>query len=364
MQMSGRGRWRLVTGCGLSAGLITSFVPRSPLPGTPVVLAQQPADKTSAFEEEFEKGRQLLQRREYFEALKSLQRANQLAGGHSAECYLAMARAMQGMKAYQNAVNSAQTAIELAAGDSRLLARAHSVRGLALESLAEKDATKLRDAESEFRQALTVDPDSIVADLHFNLGFVLMRQRRDDEGIAEMKRELELRANGTTAERARELIANPRRARESYAPDFSLVSSEGERISLESLRGRVVLLDFWGTWCAPCVRALPSIRKLQKEHANAPFIIVGISSDEDERTWRAFTAKNGMVWPQYLDSDRHLQRTFGVNAFPSYVLIDREGIERLRISGTSFDRAAALSSEIEKQLKSSPPLERDGRDRP
>jgi peroxiredoxin/Tfp pilus assembly protein PilF len=349
--VSGRRGWRLVAACGVSVGLLVSFAPRSPWTGGPIVLARQAPDKTQAFEEAFERARQLLQRREYFEALKSFQGANQLAGGRSAECYLAMAQAMVGMKAYQNAVNTAQTAIELAPADSRLQARAHSVRGLALESLAEKDATKLGGAESEFRQALIADPESRVADLHFNLGFVLMRQGRDDEGIVEMKRELELRENGTTADRARELMANPRRARESYAPDFSIVSSEGERISLESLRGKVVLLDFWGTWCAPCVRALPSIRKLQKEHADAQFVIVGISSDEDERTWRAFTAKNGMVWPQYRDRDKGIQRTFGVSAFPTYVLLDREGIERLRISGTSFDRARALSSEIEKQLR-------------
>src|SRR5262249_4216967 len=164
----------------------------------------------------------------------------------------AMARAMHGMKAYQNAVGNAQTAIDLGQGDSRLLARAHSVKGLSLQLLAEQDATKLAEAEQEFRQALIVDPDSLTADLHFNLGFILMLQRRDDEGIAEMKREIELRPHGTTAERARELINNPRRAREKYAPEFSMVASNGQTLTLESLQGKVVLLDFWDTSCRPC----------------------------------------------------------------------------------------------------------------
>ena len=116
-----------------------------------------------------------------------------------------------------------------------------------------------------------------------------------------------------------------------------------------------MLLDFWGTWCAPCVQALPAIRNLQKDRARAPFVIVGISSDEDERAWRTFTAKNGMVWPQYRDEDRRIQRTFGVNAFPTYILIDPQGIERFRMSGTGYKRDSALSSAVDKQLKGLPP---------
>jgi tetratricopeptide (TPR) repeat protein len=323
----------------------------SNLQQAPAEAPRPKVDTSQAFEAEFERGRQLLQRREYFDALKAFQRANQLAGGRSAECHLAMARAMHGMKAYQNAVGSAQSAIELAQGDSRLLARAHSVKGLALQSLAEKEPARLPEAETEFRQALAVDPDSLVADLHFNLGFVLMLQGRDAEGIAEMKRELEIRANGTTAERARELIANPRRARENYAPEFSIVSADGASITSESLRGKVVLLDFWDTSCQLCVRALPAIKKFQKAHAADPLVIVSISGDDSEQNWRAFTEKNGMVWPQYLDRDRTLQHTFEITALPTYVLIDREGIERARAIGRGFNGARELTSAIEKQLR-------------
>src|SRR5262245_27823041 len=119
-------------GFGLAVLATMLLAPRLSRTGDVVLLAQQrgaQVDKAQAFEEEFEKGRQLLQRREYFEALKTFQRANQLAGGRSAECFLAMARAMQGMKAYQNAVGSAQSAIDQAQGDKRLLARAQRLNG-------------------------------------------------------------------------------------------------------------------------------------------------------------------------------------------------------------------------------------------
>jgi thiol-disulfide isomerase/thioredoxin len=320
--------------------------PRWPL----TLAAQVPQDKAKAFDDEFERGRQLLQRHEYFEALKVFQRANQLASGKSAACFLAMAQAMHGMKAYQNAVDAARSAIELAGDDSRLRARAHSVRGLAFQALAGKDATKLRDAEAEFRQALAADPESRLADFHYNLAVALLKQGRDDEGIAELKRQIDIRPRGTTAEESRALIANPRRARESYAPDFTLVTSAGETISLETLRGKVVLLDFWASWCVPCVKALPSIRKLQNDHAKDPFVLVGISADEDERAWRAFVSKNGMSWPQYFDDRGRLRGIFEVQAIPTYVLIDGEGIVRMQTKGSGFHDVRALRDAVNQQI--------------
>jgi len=174
---------------------------------------------------------------------------------------------------------------------------------------------------------------------------------RDEEGIAELNKELAQRAHGSTADEARMFVANPKRAREHYAPDFSVLTADGRQITLESLRGKVVLLDFWGSWCQPCVRAVPSLRKLQKEHVNDAFVMLGISSDKDGKTWSAFTAKNGMVWPQYWDEDRKMQRTFDVRVFPTYILLDGDGIERLRVSGTGYHDSKILSDRIEQQIK-------------
>ena len=307
------------------------------------------------FDEEFEKARTLLSRREYFEALKGFQKANQIAGGASAACFVYMAQAMVGMKTWANAIETAQRALDLAGTDARLLARAHTYKGLALQALAEKDGTpsKLQDAEAEFRAALVADPESNLPDLYYNLGVVLLKQKRDEEGIAELKKEIAIRANGTRADESRSLIANPRRAREKYAPDLSFVSTTGAKFTVESLHGKVVLLDFWGTWCPPCVRAVPSLRKLQKDHANDAFVILGISSDpdKDESKWRQFVEKNGMIWPQYRDSGHKVQSAFGVHAFPTYVLLDAEGVERFRASGTGFHESRALGAAIEQQLK-------------
>jgi thiol-disulfide isomerase/thioredoxin len=337
-------RW--VESIGIVVVLVAAMPPAR---ATGMAPARQP-DKANAYGVERDKAHELLQRHEYFEALKGFQKANQLAGGRSAECLVGMAQAMVGIKTWQNVIETAQMAIDVAHDEPLLLARAHTARGTAFQALAEKDPSKLQDAEREFRLALTADPESRVADLHFNLGVVLMKQLRDEEGIAELKSEIAQRANGSTAEEARALIANPRRARENYAPDFDVQIADGRQITLESLRGKVVLLDFWGTWCPPCVRAVPSLRKLQKAHAGDAFVILGVSSDKDPKVWSAFTEKNGMVWPQYWDSNGRMQRTFGVKVFPTYVLLDRDGIERLRVSGAGYHESKAMTTAIEQQI--------------
>jgi thiol-disulfide isomerase/thioredoxin len=153
------------------------------------------------------------------------------------------------------------------------------------------------------------------------------------------------------SERAAALIANPRRAREPYAPDFSIVTLGKEFVTLADLRGKVVVLDFWGTWCPPCVQAVPSLRDLQKKHAKDPFLLVGVSSDNSEQLVRDFTGRNQMEWVQFWDRDRKIQQLFDVRAWPTYIVIDDEGIVRFRTSGTTAQATARLSDEIRKILK-------------
>ena len=309
----------------------------------PAAATQQ---QGASVEAELEKARQLLQQRDYFNALKGYQRANQLAGGTSPDAFLGMALAAQGMKVYKNALDFAGSAVNLAAGNARLLARAHKVKGQVFAATGDP-----KGAESELRAALIADPGSNVADLHYELALALLAQHRDEEAIAELRKEIEIRPHGTTAEEAQALIANPRRGREKYAPAFSFVSADGQTISQDTLRGRVVLLDFWASWCGPCVRALPSVKKVQTDRARAPFVVVGISADREERAWRSFVDKKGMPWPQYWDSKGQLARLFDVKAIPTYVLLDGEGIERMRVQGAGFHEARDLIAEIDRQLK-------------
>jgi len=254
------------------------------------------------------------------------------------------------MGAHKNAVDAAQRTIELGKNEPQLLAGAYNLKAQSLEALADgKDLKKLQEAESTLREGLKIGVP--MPALNFNLGVVLMQQNRDEEGAAELKRNLEAQPTGPSADRARQMLLNPRRAREPYAPDFSFVTADGQYLSLADLQGKVVLLDFWGTWCPPCVAALPDVRDTQKKLSKDPFMMVSISSDSDESVWRTFIAKNQMSWPQYWDRDRKVIQAFEIRAFPTYIVLDQEGIVRFRSVGQNFQGNAQLSDALKKQLK-------------
>ncbi len=314
----------------------------------PVVTAQ---DGDEAAEQELANGRNLLRRKQFDEALKSFKRANEMRGKKCVECFSLMAEAYFGLEAYKNVLETTDKVIELGSDDKQLIAKAYNFKGLALQTQAEKkDEKKLQAAEAAFRQGIAIEGAAPV--MHYNLGYVLMQLNREQEGAAELQQYIKLQPKGAYVEAAKKLAENPRRARENYAPDFSFTTSEGEYIALDDLKGKVILLDFWGTWCGPCVESVPELRNLHKKYSKEPsFVLIGISSDSDEQVWRDFTAKNKMIWPQYRDKDRRIQRAFGVHAFPTYIVIDHEGIVRHQSIGLSWSRAATLDEVIRKQVK-------------
>ena len=328
----------------ISLGLVSSIVnpPRS---------WTAAAQDEPTYEDELESGKRLFRQRRYDEALKSFRRANELREKKCAECYGWMSEAYLALEAYKNTIDSADKVIEFAGGDKQLLVKAYNNKGLAFQAQADKkDQKKLQAAEAIFRQALAID--NTRPTIHYNLGVVLMQLNRDDEGVVEIKHYLKLQPQGSYAATARKLAENPRRARENYAPDFSFTSLQGEYITLEDLKGKIVVLDFWGTWCPPCVESVPELRNLHKRYArDGAFVLIGISSDRDAEVWKDFTDKNRMVWPQYRDENRKIQNAFNIHAYPTYIVIDHEGIVRYQSSGFSYGRSADLESAIRKHMK-------------
>ncbi|HUF23848.1 MAG TPA: TlpA disulfide reductase family protein [Vicinamibacterales bacterium] len=104
---------------------------------------------------------------------------------------------------------------------------------------------------------------------------------------------------------------------------------DGRTLTLDSLRGRVVLLDFWATWCAPCLAEMPRLKKLHAAYDRKDFVIIGISLDTlDRRAFRSWVRRNGIEWPQVRDGRGYngdLARLFGVETLPVTVLLGRDG---------------------------------------
>jgi thiol-disulfide isomerase/thioredoxin len=324
----------------------------------PVLAASQaqqapsPAQQTDdpAFQQEMEKGKELFRQRKYDDALKSFKHANEMRDKKCAACYGWMADTYSALEAYKNVITAADKAVALAPNDTQLLIKVYNNKGLALQAQADKkDQEKLQAAEAVFRLALALPNAPGI--LRYNLGVTLLQQNREPEGITELKQYVQLQPRGSYVALARRMIDNPRRARENYAPDFSFTTLEGDYLTLDDLRGKVVVLDFWATWCQPCTASVPELRNLHRKYVtNQSFVMVGVSADFDDAAWRSFTAQNKMLWAQYRDQDRKIQRAFGIHAYPTYIVIDHEGILRYQSIGAGYRSAIGLEDAIRKHL--------------
>ncbi|TAF33267.1 MAG: hypothetical protein EAZ57_06620 [Cytophagales bacterium] len=114
------------------------------------------------------------------------------------------------------------------------------------------------------------------------------------------------------------------------APEIALLSSKGDTFKLSSLKGKVVLIDFWASWCGPCREANPEVVRLYKKYKgmNKNFEILGVSLDNKRDNWIQAIAKDHLAWPQVSDLKGWTSvaaETYGVNAIPYTVIVDTEG---------------------------------------
>ena len=153
--------------------------------------------------------------------------------------------------------------------------------------------------------------------------------RQDDEKKARFEDFVAMTKEDSAIPQRAQLFADtPEMARARMAPAFAITTMDGQRISLDDLQGKVVLMDFWATWCGPCREALPHIQRIAQKFQGQPLVILSVSLDKDEAKWRDFVAKNNMTWLQYRDGgfEGRLSRLFGVDAIPHTFTIDANGV--------------------------------------
>jgi thiol-disulfide isomerase/thioredoxin len=131
------------------------------------------------------------------------------------------------------------------------------------------------------------------------------------------------------------------------APTFNLADLNGRKVSLDQFKGKVVMLDFWATWCGPCRMTMPLLENLQKEYANT-IVLLAINLQEPGDAVRDFARAQNLHSQVLLDEEGTVGQTYGADAIPMQVLIDKEGIVRDIMTGFNPRMAARLRSEIEK----------------
>jgi len=136
------------------------------------------------------------------------------------------------------------------------------------------------------------------------------------------------------------------------APNFILHSLDGRSISLQGLKGRVVLLEFWATWCPPCRQSIPEMEALYNEFRGEDFALVGISMDDpgDKETVKEFIKEFGIKYPVAID-DGKVSKSYGVISIPSLFLLDKEHKIVKHYFGYNPGLKKILSQQIRELLK-------------
>ncbi len=130
--------------------------------------------------------------------------------------------------------------------------------------------------------------------------------------------------------------------------DIQFTAVDGRKISLADMKGKVVLIDFWATWCTPCMAELPNVKAAYARLNPKGFEIIGISFDQDKDTLTKALKKEGMTWPQYFDGEgwsNKLGEQYGIKSIPAMWLVDKKGNLR------DLNARAGLEAKVEKLLE-------------
>lgn len=129
-------------------------------------------------------------------------------------------------------------------------------------------------------------------------------------------------------------------------PDVTLQTLDGQKLSSASLKGKVVVIDFWATWCGPCKEELPVLQQLYSKYKSQGLVVVGVSVDNDKGGLGAFLRKHGVTFPNAHDQNHELAKRFAPKKMPSSFVVDRKGVVQAVHAGFTKGDAAFLEQQI------------------
>jgi thiol-disulfide isomerase/thioredoxin len=210
-------------------------------------------------------------------------------------------------------------------------------------------AATLEDRISELVQTHPAEP----AIVSFQLASADLMLKFDHEKGMSFLRELTKAPTQTIANAAKarmvkeQLIGQP--------VNLQFTATDGSSVDLSELRGKVILVDFWASWCPDCIREMPAVRQTYQKYKDKGFVVIGISLDKDAQALANFVAKKLIPWPQYFDGkgwENDFATKYGVHAIPEMWLINQRGqvasteicVEKLEQSVEQLLSSSILSS--------------------
>jgi thiol-disulfide isomerase/thioredoxin len=317
----------------VAAGIVLACIAAS-------LFAQEKTDEgptSQKAQKAYQEAQEYLRQHRFGSALGDFKKADKLDNGRCLACQKKMVQYGIQVQDWKTAEGAADEMVAQA-HDARGISLGHFEMGVILMSEAaethggtDKDDLFTR-AHEEMLRALAPAasfPRALYAD-----GIILAHLHQDDAARARFEEFVKLRSQGDPdrpdpdRQRALRYIGQPALARAPMTPPFAITTTDGQRISMDDLAGKVVLLDFWATWCAPCRQAIPHLRDIVKEFRGQPLVVLSINLDRDEKEWKEFVAQNEMTWLQYHEHGfgGPVAKLFRVESIPQTFTIDAYGV--------------------------------------
>ncbi len=326
--------------------------------------AQAAVEMPAASQAAMAEGQKYEARKQLSAAADSYRAAAKAGGVGCVPCLLALGRVQAAMNLFKEAAASdTQAAAAEAAGQAR--ARDEVLAGQALLAgyFAQRDGRdgvakdpkratgSLSAANAVLDRAIADDPANEPA--RMLRGRVLAAMRKDEDASREFAACAAL--PGTDADecaRALRFSHNVAMAREEAAPGFTATTIDGKPVTLASLAGKVVLIDFWATWCKFCERDSDYVQSMMDSFDSSKFVLLEVSVDEDESLWRRYVKDKRLEGVQTRDEAKNIAALFHVTGFPTYIVLDGESSIRMRAVGAEED----MKKEIRTLLAEAAPV--------
>jgi peroxiredoxin len=297
-----------------------------------------------------DEGKKFEQRHQLTSALDSYRKALKLTKGNCSDCLQDISNLQLVMELPKDAASSAGAwAAQAATPADKANAEYLQAYALLLQSQQKPKPNDplLLQADQVLKRAAADNPAN--PNIHMLDGRVLATLKKDAEARNEFSA-CAANSQATPADclRAKNFANDVSLARGELAPAFSITKTDGSAVTLDSLAGRVVLIDFWATWCPACVKDLDYIQSIAEEFDKDHFILLGVSDDSNEATWKRYLADNRMIGLQVRDNNHSVADTFHVSHIPTYVILDANSMVQMRATGAEGDLRAKIRSLLAK----------------